>query len=494
MNLEDMEGAPEEEDLNDLKEYHYFNYFFQVVREKETRPQHYIMFHNFYDHLMDPKTYIEDKSFLSKLNSENRIEIISILFETMFNFNRDINEDAYLYSYLILQWFYKRFTPKNLPFIYDSSIGNLIFDSTKKLKTNNYPIESIQRGLSMLEIFIRNGGEIKLAISVIYFNFYLTLSNDFFNAGNIDSYFPNLITLLGAFILKFFKNLGEEEFAVAVSISSQIIENSQETRESAMRFWLDCIICLGCNFLEYLNDNGFLAFISGFLLHDGSVEFQKNLFDFISIIIENATQQEYENLFLPFIDWSQFSNVFQSDPFDALSFCDCIDKILHKHPELITTFFDSGIIQLLLNIINQDDRFSIQERITSLLDLLSFNEIMSIEMELFILTNGIENSLLDLIELMQNSQLNSLIHSLIQILEQFQIQGNEFQSEISNRWRDLGLFDLFAFAWMRNRYLDPKFKLNNLFPTQEAQNPQEKAEASVDSTSINSDNQTSQQS
>ncbi len=57
-----------------------------------------------------------------------------------------------------------------------------------------------------------------------------------------------------------------------------------------------------------------------------------------------------------------------------------------------------------------------------------------------------------------------------------------------------GLFDLFAFAWMRNRYLDPKFKLNNLFPTQEAQNPQEKAEESVDSTSINSDNQTSQQS
>lgn len=57
-----------------------------------------------------------------------------------------------------------------------------------------------------------------------------------------------------------------------------------------------------------------------------------------------------------------------------------------------------------------------------------------------------------------------------------------------------GLFDLFAFAWMRSRYLDPKFKLNNLFPSQDTENNQNKVASEQDTKEEILDNKSSPQS
>ena len=437
-----LEGAPEEEDFFDNpREYHYYNYFYNLVLNKTKRHKHYIMFHHFYEDLENQKTFIEYRSFLEHIKQHN-YGIITILFETLFLKDPLISDDADKYSYLILKWFFSKYTSKTFPYLFDSNIGNKIYDSTKefmnKENSDDY-IETIRYGLDLLEIFIRNGGDLKLAVSVIYFDKYVALASDLLHSGKIETFFPSLLRLIGAFVLKFFKNFSQENFLSAVNMASQVIEISQETMEASMRFYLDCLYSMNCNFLDFLYENGMHSSFMGFLLHQGSVEFQSNLFDFILFVSQNASDEQFNNMFLPIIDWSNFSNIFESDPFNTFSFCQSFDVILTIHPSLI----DSYIIQLFLNILNDSNRFGIEERKKCLLILLSHCDIMNFEQILAIFENGVEETLTDTIDLMTNLEWKDLINFLIPILGQFLLQGDDFITEISSRWSEKGLFEGF---------------------------------------------------
>ena len=442
MDIENLDKPDYDIDLDaveDPNEYHYYYYCYNNLKSK--REQSYLLCKNFYDYLCDPATYLEKHSFISKLENDE-YKFLNLIIEIALDLENTAKEEADYYAFCIFHWFIEHFDPNEFPFLYSSQMANLIIQYINLVFEKSCEDKTIVRIFSIFELFIRHGGKIEIENIEPNFNFFLALLSKIRDQASIHLYIANALFILGAFVSQFGDFITEPHFLQAFQLSCIAMQMSHPFIDGTLRFWLDSLQTRGCDFLDFINIHSSIKDISLFIT-DGSIDFQHNLFSFFSYVATNSSETQFNILFSPNIEWSLFPNVSLSEEFDAISYCDCIHCLMKHFSDLIETFYNSKIFDVFIDILNDDDSFSIRDRQKALYVLLYHVSNMNLDMICEILEKCIEQNLNDLIDSMNNKYLNNLIYNFITILQKFESQDDTFKIEISQRWNDLGLFSLF---------------------------------------------------